>query len=285
MIILTIYWYTVYSHIIYVSGSSDFKCAHCVAFRLNPAETIHQDLIGSRRIPKASCEDCGRIDPNRRCWMISFRSPPWNIAATRVLCVESGETSQAWRCFLGASRLLGALDTCRVHHCPRGLRVCRISECDIKRYQYQYRSTTLNRFQSIDIFSIISSLEQIHFDNGTTLSMESSVGQRRFWDSAPGKAFLWWSPVQVPFPDTGSSTAWNRWKCWKPGSPSRESYCTLQSFELNVSSSKMFYKMKKSSKWIWNAIHTLACTWVVYIILTVLFDIIINACIVQAYVI
>ena len=73
-----------------------------------------------------------------------------------------------------------------------------MSEYDIKRYYiciysiyiYIRIDLTLSRFQSSDIFSIISSLEQIHFDNGTTLSMESSVGQKRFWDS-PGKAFLW----------------------------------------------------------------------------------------------
>lgn len=142
-----------------------FKCAHCVAFHLTQLKQYvqlvrcfyHQDLIGSRRIPKASCEDCGRIDPSRRCGMISFRSPPWNIDATwqliekRMLCVEYDETSQAWRCFLGASRLLGALDTCRVRHCPRGLRMCHISECHIKRYH-------INHIESVPIFRFYVSL-------------------------------------------------------------------------------------------------------------------------------
>ena len=84
---------------------------------------------------------------------------------------------------------------------------------------------------------------------------------KRFWDSAPGKAFLWWSPVQVPFPDTGSSTEWNRWKCWKPGSPSRESYCTLQSFELKVSSSRCFTKCRSQANNynMFMLIYTLAC--------------------------
>ena len=149
--ILIIYWYTGILSI--YTDSADFKCAHCAAFHLTQLKQCNWCVAFATRtwleageFPRLPVKIVVALIPTGA--ETSMQPGSWSKIVLCRCVLEYDETLQAWRCFLGASRLLGALDTCRVRHCPRGLRVCHISECHIKRYHI----IQINHIESVPIF-------------------------------------------------------------------------------------------------------------------------------------
>ena len=49
-------------------------------------EALRQDLFGNNRIPKASCDDCGNVDPDRPRLVLYMKAHiiPWGFSSTAM---------------------------------------------------------------------------------------------------------------------------------------------------------------------------------------------------------